>query len=315
MKIDFLSNGRKYRWGFWHSLLYFFFASLDPNDGQLIKAEAATFQGGGKTRREFYTWRAFWAYLRYMPSFTLREYAERMAKVLELPPQVAWRIGAIAQDGSTVDNKNGGSVGSATQSHTIGAGSNQALFAGTGYRDTNNYTASATYAGSAMTTDKSDYDGGIDRTYVFHKVAPASGAQNFVVTFSGTITYDYQLGIVSYTGVVQSSEIDVTGSYQSNPGVTTATVTLVTTVANDWIFNCIEWVGTSNFVVKYGETSRWNINIYGAGADKATTTAGSYNTGWDWTNGQSGVLVAVAFKPAITGSASPSSSLLFMGAG
>lgn len=50
-------------------------------------------------------------------------------------------------------------------------------------------TATATYAGAAMTAQFNLVGGDNRRVYYFYKLGPATGSNNIVITFSGTTTF------------------------------------------------------------------------------------------------------------------------------
>lgn len=310
-----LSNGKKYKWGFWRSVLYFFFASLDPLDGQHIKAESRSYKvfGSDKISREFYTFRAFLAYCRYMPLFWYKKKREekrrRLARYWGVLEKVAFQVGAIAFNAVSNDQVLG-EVTSETLSHTVGSGSNRAVFVTAGYADANASVSSATYAGDTMTSTVSFFASGANnvRIHILYKLTPTTGANDCVLNFSQATVAGQRggFGVIDYTGVAQTSPIDVTGTNSSSPGVTTLDITLTTTVDNVWILNCVWWGGGGNLSVGQGETLRWvrdtdplgEGGVASGGCDKATTTAGSYNTGWDSTSANSVGMGATTFKEA-----------------
>ena len=198
-----------------------------------------------------------------------------------------------------------GSITSTTFAHTVGTGANRALFVGVGYADSTQGITGVTYAGVALTQGAYSNAFTYGRSYIYYMVAPASGTNNVVVTYAGTLSADDRggVGAVSYTGVAQTSPIDVTGTTSTDPG-TSMTIALTTTSANDWIFNNFWWGGSGTNTVKYSETKRWQFPATGTNngsADKATTAVGAYNTGWDGTVSNSGVMSAVAFKESVAG--------------
>lgn len=307
MKIDVFYNGKRHGWSRVKSISYFFLPSFDPLDGFHIKAENSSYFNFAtkKVNREFYTFRALYAHFRYMPGFTLRQYAESMAKGLGLSPKLALRIGAIAFD-ATIQATVVGSTSSTTYSHTTGTGSNRYIVCGTGYADGTQGVTGVTYATVGLTQRAYSNAFTYGRAYIHDLAAPATGANNVVVTYASTVSAGDRggTGVVTYTGCAQASTIDVTGTTSVDPG-TTQTITLVTTVANDWIFNCHWWGGSGTTAVTQGETARWDIEggIANGGADKATTTAGSYNTGWSGSVSNSGVMAAISFKESAAATA------------
>ena len=241
--------------------------------------------------------------------FVLRQYSENMARQLRVSPKMAFRIGAIAFD-ATIQAVVSGSVTSLTYAHTDGSGSNRYIITGTSYADGGATTSGVTYAGTSLTQQAYSNAFTYGRAYIHDLAAPATGANNVVVTFSqATAAGDRGgSGAVTYTGCAQSATKDVTGTASVDPG-TLLEVVLATTVANDWIFNTMWWGGSGTTAVTQGETARWDIEggIANAGADKATTTTGNYTTGWSGSTSNSGVLAAMAFKEAL-----PATSKFFL---
>ena len=82
--------------------------------------------------------------------------------------------------------------------------------------------------------------------------------------------------------------------------------------------NTVWWGGGGTLTVGQAETVRWNrtdAGVQNDGADKATTTTGSYLTGWDASTSNSVVMGAVAFKPARPAPVTTAPTLLMMGVG
>jgi hypothetical protein len=123
---------------------------------------------------------------------------------------------------------------SATWSHTC-TGSNRVLVVSVAILGDSSVTVSGvTYNGVAMT---SRYQGDLSTSGVYAKnsvwtlVAPATGANNIVATYSGTNTGYAGCGAVSFTGVNQTTPIRTV--YSAGPGGTTATLTATDSVSGD----------------------------------------------------------------------------------
>lgn len=138
---------------------------------------------------------------------------------------------AIAFDTATVDNASGTSL---TFSHTC-TGSNRFLIIGV-FSDGasgGDVVSGVTYAGVALTrANTQNSAAGGNRLYTYYLVAPATGANNVVISTSSSVSIS---GFAqSYTGVAQSSPIDDSETMADTN--TTATLSFTSTVANDWGF-------------------------------------------------------------------------------
>lgn len=194
-----------------------------------------------------------------------------------------------------------GTTTATTFAHTVGTGTDRALFVGVGYADDTDGITGVTYAGSAMTLAVSEINS-YQRSYIYYMVAPASGTNNVVVTYAGTLSADDRggVGAVSYTDVAQSSTINATSSYSILTGVTQLAAT-VAVVSDNWIFNNFWWGGSGTNTVGAGETKRWAFPATGTNngsADKAMTATENFTTIWNGSASNSGNLTVVAFKPS-----------------
>jgi hypothetical protein len=162
---------------------------------------------------------------------------------------------------------------SLTYSFTVGSsGTNRMLFVGV--RVTSTATPTVTYAGASMTLVKSaTFNFGADVNYLFALVAPATGANNVVVTVgtsSGLVS-----SAVSYTGVFQSTTMD--NSTSNNTTGSTATVTLTTIANNCWTVAFTGASNSSTITAGAGSTLRSNTGQVAAMFDSngPKTPAGS----------------------------------------
>lgn len=195
-----------------------------------------------------------------------------------------------------------------TWSHTT-SGSNRILIVGVALRNNLSQTVSSVaYAGTSLTLIGVQNQGTIDRVELWRLVAPATGANNVVVTLSASAKT--ACGAVSLTGVDQTSPIDQSGfalGTNSTPSVG------VTTVANNaWLVDAVAFfstgIGLPSGSAGLGQTERWSgytetgggaINVRGKGSTKGPVTpAGAVVM--DWTLGASTdwAIGAVALKPA-----------------
>lgn len=133
---------------------------------------------------------------------------------------------AVTRDAVTSSEK-GNSGTTLTVSHTVTAsGGNRAFYLGCGLRS-RTITATATYAGQAMTEIAGVEDGSTNiRTYLFRRIAPATGANNWVVTQSSGAAMAC-IGI-SLLDVNQSTPETDTDNVTCGTGTQTLTLTTAT---------------------------------------------------------------------------------------
>ena len=146
---------------------------------------------------------------------------------------------AIARDNSVILYSN---AGNASASFTI-SGSNRFLYIGC--EEAGQTISSITVNGSATGITLLHHQSGLSGTfsdqYDYYLVAPPTGSVTVAVNVSAS-SYNY-CGAVSYTGVNQSTPIDVSG-INNGTSITSLTSTLTTTVANDWL---IEYAGIETY--------------------------------------------------------------------
>lgn len=174
------------------------------------------------------------------------------------------------------------SVSSLTVSHTC-SGSNRILTVSCLFDQTVSITG-ITYNGVAMTNILTAQNVVLlQKLGLYYLVAPSTGANNIVVSLSGSAA-SVSVSNASYTGVKQSSAIDssnsTTGS-SASPSVSTTT-----TVNNSQVICAIGWNNSvANTSPTNSITARASIDDSFLGTsnwigDKATTTAGSYTGGY-----------------------------------
>lgn len=138
---------------------------------------------------------------------------------------------AIAFDTAT----NGGfaSGTSRTFSHTC-SGSNRILFVHCGHNASSDIITGVTYNGVSMTQIATVSPTANRREYLFYLIAPATGANNVVITASGSTSIFGNAA--SYTGVKQSDQPD--NSTTATSSTTPSETTLTTVADNCWTILC-----------------------------------------------------------------------------
>lgn len=139
---------------------------------------------------------------------------------------------AIAFDNATSSIENSG-TSPQTFSHTV-TGTNLYLIVGILCQDSSGNTISGvTYNGVSMTLIAAETQGGSATSLLYGLVAPATGANNVVVSVSSN-TDGWQSCAVSYTGVLQTGSVDASAQ-SSGAGAGGGSMSVTTTVANDWV--------------------------------------------------------------------------------
>lgn len=173
---------------------------------------------------------------------------------------------AIAFDASAKDTVTATSL---TYAHTC-SGSNRILFVGVSYNNVTDITSSVTYNGVGLTKITEVSDGSVGISQLWYLIAPATGANNIVITLSSSkFIKGYSC---SYTGAKQSGVPDASDTeFVSN---TTATTTLTTIADNCW--SVLHASVGSSLSAGAGSTQRESVSNAGIfDSNGALTPAGS----------------------------------------
>jgi methionine-rich copper-binding protein CopC len=194
---------------------------------------------------------------------------------------------------------------SSTFSHTVAVGDDRLLLVVTSTRGDDS-VSTVTYGGSGLTLAQATGSGGStgQRVEVWYMVAPATGANDVVVTYSGSVNPDV-ISAMSYTGVDQTNPIGATnGAF----GVSTGpSVSLTSTVADALIVGGVSSRGgdTDPYTPGTGTTERYdtatgthNSSDDGAtGGEESAATTGSYTFDFTQSVSDDWAIVAVEVKP------------------
>lgn len=208
------------------------------------------------------------------------------------------------------DNKASGTATSAsslTYSHTVGSGSNRILFVYSGgrYSSGGEYPTGVTYNGVAMTEIaalRQDYSN--IRSSVWYLVAPASGANNVVISYS--TSRDSITGLsLSYDGASQTGIPDATGGGTGQEASDSIADSSITTVANNsgiasFIYGNQDWGAfsvRSPFTDRSTANAAANNQAYSADY-LVKATAGSQEVDWNVVNFENWGMRNVSFAPA-----------------
>jgi len=188
-------------------------------------------------------------------------------------------------------------------SHTVAAGSDRVILAGINFHSSPSIV-SVTWNGDAMASAVG-LEAFTDRNaHIYYLVEPDTGNHDLIVTMTGVTTIG--VGVISLTGVDQSSPIGDTGSssVDNKTGISTM---ITTTVLNSWLMDSLitENASTSGTTADGTQTERWKDGAAGvtvqAGSTDTTTSIDDYVMGWTWSYvlDREGVHVAAEIKPAV----------------
>jgi hypothetical protein len=201
---------------------------------------------------------------------------------------------------------NGGGASTVSWSHTTGSGSNRIMIVGVSIRVATVTVSSLTYGAQSLTFLRADtHPSSTIRSEIWYLIAPASGTATVTVTLSGTSRAVG--GSCTFTGVVQTSPIDVSNGATGSSSSPSGSVTVVT--ANSILLGHLAISGSSNTVSSEGsgQTATWdNVtsqqaqsdrNI-GHGSTKGPVAAGSQSMSWGLSGTTDWAVSIVALKPA-----------------
>lgn len=192
-----------------------------------------------------------------------------------------------------------GNGSSNTLSHDSG-GSDRALAVLLSfYSPSSEVVSGITYAAVALSSVGNAEDGAGERAEMWKLSAPASGTNNLVTTFSGTVSF--VLGAISLTGAEQT-----TASLTRTPATTTGNGTApsvnATSQSGDMVIDCLSQFAATD-TVGAGQTERWNANTADIHGAASTEPATGTSTTMSWSLGSAAdfALIAAAFIPSVSG--------------
>ncbi len=209
---------------------------------------------------------------------------------------------SIAIDATSTSTTNTDASGHVTISFTVGTGTNRLLILG-GTVD-NNAITGVTYAGTALTQAVADTQKPF--ASIWYLVNPPSGTANVVVT--STALKGAVIGVISFTGVDQTTPVPTTAKNDNVGGVTSpATVSITNANANAWVMDVAGSGNSAGLTNGASTTQRWSIAgsaNSGASSTKGPLAANTV-TNFSWTLGTADAWddVAVEIKPAAGGTA------------
>lgn len=194
-----------------------------------------------------------------------------------------------------------------TWSHTT-SGQDRILIVGVAIRNSgSNTVSSVTYAGTALTLIAARNNGTSVRVELWRLVAPATGANNVVVTLDGQAKT--ACGAMSFGGVDQTSPIEASNSATGTSA--TPSVSVSTATNNAWVVDATAFRSSGNAkptgAAGLWQTERWSgytesggssVNIRGKGSHEGPKSpAGAVVIDWSLSASDDWSSVAAALKP------------------
>lgn len=165
--------------------------------------------------------------------------------------------------------------------------------------------SSVTYNGVALTKITSVYVTGDNGVEIWQLIAPSTGANNIVVTYTGEVDGSFGAGI-SFNGVDQTVPTNVSGTNQTTPAGANVATSVTTSAIGCVLLNIAHATGSTVTLTKdasdtqlYNEatTSDFTTGV----AYRITTTQGSFTSTWTTSPNDQMVIAMVAISPATTG--------------
>lgn len=192
--------------------------------------------------------------------------------------------------------------GTSTWNHTC-SGSDRCLIVGVSHFSGAPRTiSSVTYNGVAMTSlGKNDGNSGVASVELFKLVAPATGSNAILVTFSAAALMIG--GGVSFTGADQTTPTGSAVSANDGGGTASPATVNVSSAADEIVVDTVivtDGAAAVTVTVGGGQDQRWNLTESAAVMGGGSTEVGSATTtmSWTWTGAQAWSIIAVAVKPA-----------------
>ena len=208
---------------------------------------------------------------------------------------------AIAIDNTSSDLINGGS--SLNVSHTTGSGSDRFMLVGISLWNADLETVTGvTYSGQNLTYVGARIQDNDSRVEIWKLVNPPVTTSDVRISFDGSVQNGAGAGVMTFTGVDQSTPHEV---FQSNSGESGQATLTVTSETNDLVFAvAAAEEQDSSMSISLGD-QRWNYRPNGRGklTGAGATLAGATSTNFRWNLGDSDdwATAGVSINPASGG--------------
>jgi prepilin-type N-terminal cleavage/methylation domain-containing protein len=221
----------------------------------------------------------------------------------------SFQVGSEGGSGVSVDAVSSGTTAAYTDTtmtvaHTTGSGSDRLMLVAISYNNNDDETVTGvTYNGTALTQVGERNNGNDAQVYIYILVAPDTGTHNVVINFSSALDEGAIAGVMTFTGVDQSTPL---GTFASSIGddSTPATVS-ISSASGELVFGVVSSEYEA-LTASSGQDERWNMSISGAGTNGAGgTDAGAPTVTMSWSLDPSynhWAIGGVSIKPSGSGS-------------
>jgi hypothetical protein len=194
-----------------------------------------------------------------------------------------------------------------TISHTT-SGSNRLMLVGVSINnDLNETVSSVTYNGDPLSLEGFVAQADDARVEIWSLVAPDTGTNDVVITFSDQLWRSAAVGVMTFTGVDQGTPLGTFASNKaaSDPGPATVNVS---SAVNELVFDTVGCEQCTSLTVGGGQTQRWNRsadNGVTRGAGSTEPGAATVTMSWmlgsanDWAIGAIPVQPSGGSPPAV----------------
>jgi prepilin-type N-terminal cleavage/methylation domain-containing protein len=186
----------------------------------------------------------------------------------------SFQVGGGGSDSVTVDNASYGTTASATASsmtvsHTTGSGSDRLMLVGISVNVNDDErlatTDPVTYGGTSLTKVGERANGNDAMVYIYSLVAPAPGTADVEITFDGNLDYGAIAGVMTLTGVDQSTPLGTFASATGNDD-TEASVT-IPSADGELVFGVVADEYDAITTAITGQQVHWNETTGPVGGD------------------------------------------------
>jgi CSLREA domain-containing protein len=174
---------------------------------------------------------------------------------------------------------------SLTISHAT-AGSSRLMLVGVSIHNYASETVSSiTYNGVALTLVGARANATDARVEIWRLIAPPTGTHDVVITFSTELSSVSRAGVMTFTGVNQTTPL---GTFTSAIGSASPATVNVASAANELVFDTVGSMSTSSpftLTVGAGQTERWNSVVMGYERylSAGSTESGAASVTMSWT--------------------------------
>ena len=163
---------------------------------------------------------------------------------------------------------------SMTISHATGSDSDRLMLVGISYNNDDYETVvtpnGVTYGGTALTKVGEIANSDDAMMYIYRLVAPNPGTANVVITFSSALNYGAVAGVMTFTGVDQSTPLGTFASVQGDD--TTSASVDIASAPGELVFGVASAEYDALITPSPGQDEHWNISVSTTSTDGAGGT-------------------------------------------